>query len=251
VTFLVRNNRSVLGVSDPYYTTTQDFGDETHYWHGIDVSFNGRFAKGLVLQGGTSTGRGINDTCDVLIGRFGRPMTPSTALAAGTGVVDGQSTCSATEPWQTTFRGLATYTVPKIDVLISAIGRSQPNTLPGADVATNGSSRSANYQMTTAQFAAATGRSLRPGVSTETVNLLLPGQIYGERIYGLDMRFSKVLRFGGTRANVGMDFYNLGNSNTPTTYEAVYDPGTSGARWLRPSAVLQPRFLRFNVQFDF
>ena len=25
VSFLVRNNRSVLGVSDPYYTTTKDF----------------------------------------------------------------------------------------------------------------------------------------------------------------------------------------------------------------------------------
>ena len=59
VSFLVRNNRSVLGVSDPYYTTTKDFGDETHYWHGVDVTFNARLANGLMFQGGTSTGRGV------------------------------------------------------------------------------------------------------------------------------------------------------------------------------------------------
>ena len=78
VSFLVRNNNSLLGVSDPYYTTTADFGDETHYWHGVDVTLNARLTNGLLFQGGTSTGRGVNDTCDVLIGRFGRPMAPST-----------------------------------------------------------------------------------------------------------------------------------------------------------------------------
>ena len=76
VTFLTRNTRSALGATDSYYTTTDDFGDETHYWHGIDVSFNARIRNGLVLQGGTSTGRGVNDTCDSLIARFGRPMAP-------------------------------------------------------------------------------------------------------------------------------------------------------------------------------
>ena len=77
VTFLTRNTRSALGATDWYYTTTDDFGDETHYWHGVDLSFNARMRTGLVLQGGTSTGRGVNDTCDSLIARFGRPMAPT------------------------------------------------------------------------------------------------------------------------------------------------------------------------------
>ena len=37
------------------------------------------------------------------------------------------------------------YTVPKIDVLLSGILRSQANVQPGGDVATNGASRSANF----------------------------------------------------------------------------------------------------------
>jgi hypothetical protein len=106
--------------------------------------------------------------------------------------------------------------------------------------------------MSTAQFQAATGRSLRPGVTTETVNLLLPGQLYGERVNNLDMRIAKVVRIKRTRANIGVDFYNLTNANTASTVDQSYsaDPALS-ARWLRPTAVLQPRFMRFNVQVDF
>jgi hypothetical protein len=251
VTFLTRNANSVLGVSQPYYTTTKDFGDQTNYWHGVDIAFNARLNNGLLVQGGTSTGRGVIDTCDVLIGRYGRPMTPSAGTVGAGAVIDGQPTCSATQPWITTVRGLASYTIPKIDVLVSAIVRSQANVQPGGDVATNGASRSANYLMNAAQFLAATGRPLRPGVTTETVNLLLPGQIYGERINNLDMRIAKVVRVREARANIGIDFYNLTNANTPTAFEATYDPATTGARWMRPTTVLQPRFVRFNVQFDF
>ena len=255
VSFLVRNNNSVLGATDSYYTTTKDFGDETHYWHGVDVTLNARMENGLLFQGGTSTGRGVNDTCDVMIGRFGRPMTPTTVVGATTtpaaGVNNSQGACNATEPWLTSVRGLASYTVPKIDVLVSAIVRSQANVQPGADVATNGASRTASFLMTAAQFQAATGRSLRTGVTTEQVNLLLPGQIYGDRVNNLDMRFAKIIRVKRTKANVGIDVYNLTNGNTGTTFESSYDPATNGQRWMRPTAVLQPRFVRFNVQVDF
>jgi hypothetical protein len=246
VTFLVRNNRSLLGATDPYYTTTADFGDETHRWHGVDVTLNARLENGLTFQGGTSTGRGVNDTCEVLIGRYGRAMAPGSSP-----VINGQPACSATEPWLTQLRGLASYTVPKIDVLLSAVLRSQPNTQPGGDVATNGGSRAANYLMNATQFLAATGRPLRAGVTTETVNLLLPGQIYGERVNNVDLRVAKVVRVRGTRANIGFDFYNLTNANTPTAFEATYDVATRGERWMRPTSVVQPRFMRINVQFDF
>ncbi|MEO8260497.1 MAG: carboxypeptidase regulatory-like domain-containing protein [Acidobacteriota bacterium] len=243
VTFLTRNTRSALGATDSYYTTTDDFGDESHYWHGVDVSFNARVGKGLSLQGGTSTGRGVGDNCAVETARFGRPQ-----VLIGTELTP---TCNVAEPWLTSIRGLAAYTVPKVDLLISAIFRSQANAQPGAAVGTNGASRSATYRMTAAQFQAATGQALRAGLATQDVDLLMPGAVYGDRVNAVDMRFAKVLRLGRTKANVGLDLYNLFNSNTPTAYETVYDPATNGARWLQPTAVLLPRFLRFNVQLDF
>jgi hypothetical protein len=251
VTFLTRNTRSSLGATDSYYTTSDDYGGETHYWHGVDVSFTARTRWGLVVQGGTSTGRGVNDTCAMMNARFGRPMTPTIGTVSAVGVVAGQPSCNSEEPWLTSVRFLGSYTVPKVDVLVSAIVRSQPNAQPGAAVGTNGASRSALYRMTAAQFLAATGRPLAPGLATQDVDLLLPGAIYGDRVNAMDMRFAKVLKFGKTRTNVGLDVYNLFNSNTPTTYESVYDPATNGARWLQPTAVLLPRFMRVNVQFDF
>ena len=105
--------------------------------------------------------------------------------------------------------------------------------------------------MTAAQFLAATGRPLAPGLAQQDIDLLLPGAIYGDRINAVDMRFAKVLRFGKTKANVGLDLYNLFNANTPTAYETVYDPATNGARWMQPTAVLLPRFMRVNIQLDF
>jgi hypothetical protein len=167
-------------------------------------------------------------------------------------VVDGQPTCDFTEPWLTQARGLATYTVPKVDVLVSVIVRSQPNAQPAATtVATNGGSRIATYQMTPAQFLTATGVPLRAGLAQQSVNLLAPGSVYGNRINVTDLRLAKVLRFGSKRLNVGMDLYNLFNANAATAFETVFDVATVGARWLRPTAVLNPRAARFNVQFDF
>ncbi len=95
---------------------------------------------------------------------------------------------------------------------------------------------------------AATGRPLRPGLSTQDVNILTPGSVYGDRINFVDMRFAKILRFGTTRTNVGLDLFNV---NTPTACETVYDPATNGARWMQPTAALLPRLVRVNVQFDF
>jgi hypothetical protein len=242
VTFLVRNARQAVGVSDPYYTRNQDFGDETHYWHGVDVSFSARLRGSLFVQAGTSTGRGVNDTCQIETARFGQPMR----------IIDGQPTCNFTEPWLTQLRGLASYTVPKIDVLLSTVLRSQPNAQPGTTtVATNGGSRVANFQMTPAQFLQYTGVALRPGLAQQTVDLLAPGAVYGDRINVMDIRVAKVLKFASKRATIGMDLYNLFNANTPTAYETVYDPATNGARWLQPTAVLNARAARFNVQFDF
>ena len=238
----MRNARQAVGVSDPYFTTNNDFGDETHYWHGVDVSFTARLRDAVFFQGGTSTGRGVNDTCAIETARFGGPMV----------IVDGQPTCDFAEPWLTQSRALATYTLPTIDVLVSAIFRSQPNAQPAANaIATNGGSRIATYQMSPAQYLAATGVALRPGLAQQAVNLLAPGAVYGDRITAMDLRVGKVLRFGTKRMNVGLDLYNLFNSNTPTAYETVFDVATVGARWLRPTTVLTPRATRFNVQLDF
>ena len=77
-------------------------------------------------------------------------------------------------------------------------------------------------------------------------------RLYGPRRNQLDMRFAKIIRWRSTRANVGVDVVNLFNSNQATAYQAQYDyVQPNGGSWYDPTAILQPRFARFSVTFDF
>ena len=73
---------------------------------------------------------------------------------------------------------------------------------------------------------------------------------YGDKwaLYELNMRVGKVLRFGRSSANVGVDFYNLLNAATPLSYNQAFIP--NGA-WLTPTSVLSARFMKLSMQLDF
>ena len=45
--------------------TIGKYGDQWRRFDGVDVTLNVRMANGLTLQGGTSTGRGLRDTCEI------------------------------------------------------------------------------------------------------------------------------------------------------------------------------------------
>jgi hypothetical protein len=244
VTFMVRNGRTPLGATDNYYTSASDYGDVTYYWQGVDVTVNARMANGVTFQGGTSSGAGRRNNCEVTAKV---PELLALSFPFTTQPVDA---CDVEEPWLTSFRGLVAYTVPRIEVFLSASMRSVPNTQPDAGgvlVASNGTSLGANRNFTGAEVPG----GLAPGVPFQAVNLLLPGQQYGERVNAMDLRFGKIVRFAGTRTNVALDLYNLFNANTGTAYNQTYDALSNGATWLRPTAILNPRFVRFNVTFDF
>jgi hypothetical protein len=230
-----------------YQTFETDFAPErTQYWHGVDVNLNARLRQGLTLQGGTTTGRGVRDTC-ALFAALPELVAPST------GTTQPISSCSVTEPWMTQARGLVAYTVPKVDVLVSANWRSVPNAALGAGStsASNGTSRAANAPVPSAVIQQTLGRPPANSVANVTVNLLNPSVLYGGRISQVDMRFAKVLRFAGTRAEIGLDLLNLFNTNQTTGYIETFDWATTGATWLRPNAIVAPRFARFNLTVNF
>ncbi|HEY1305182.1 MAG TPA: carboxypeptidase regulatory-like domain-containing protein [Vicinamibacterales bacterium] len=246
LTFLKRNGNNPIGATSNYRTFQRDYGDENYYWQGIDFTANSRMKNGLVLQGGFSTGAGHRDLCDVW------SKLPELVTPAAPGVSSMVSACKVDEPWQMNWRGLVTYTLPKVDVLVSGILRSQANTEPltiETGVATNGVGLAGNYTVTPDILAANGQTPFAPGITTQSVNLVPPSSLFGHRVNSVDMRFGKILRFHKTRANVAMDLYNLFNSNVGTAFNQGY--GTDGATWLRPTAVLNPRFARFNVTFDF
>ena len=69
----------------------------------------------------------------------------------------------------------------------------------------------------------------------------------------MDLRIAKILRIRGTRAQVGMDVYNLLNTDVVTAYNQGYSAptATQGSIWLTPTAILPARYVRLNVQIDF
>jgi hypothetical protein len=220
-----------------YVTFEQDFGPErTNYWHGVDFTLNARLRQGLTLQFGTQTGRAVQDTCE------------TERNIDGGGNIKDLRNCHDVDPFQTTIRGLASYTIPKVDVLVSGTVRSQPPL-----------ERTANWAVSNSVILASLGR-LPPGgalTGNTTVNILDSEHLLfaDNRRTQIDMRFAKILRFGGRRLDVGVDLGNLLNTNYTTTYENTYQFSVgntaTGGTWNNPTAVYAPRFVRWNLTVDF
>ena len=163
------------------------------------------------------TGRGVRDTCDVQA-KLPEATLTVRASAPASSLVDA---CAVNEVWQTNFRGLASYTIPKIDVLVSAhhavAGQRAADQTQDA-VATNGLSLNAQLRRDVGAGAgghrpAAAGRRPRRA-STSCCRARCMGRGSTRSTSAL----RKVLRFGGTRTNVGLDLYNLFNANTGTAF---------------------------------
>jgi hypothetical protein len=230
-----------------YITFESDFGDErSQYWHGVTTNATARLRNGVTLTAGTTTGHGVRNTC-----------------SASTNIDNPDPRgCDVSEPWLTSIRGSAAYTVPRVDVLVSAQFRSlnAANALPGlvgSTSATNGATLNANTAVPNAIVQQLLGRLPPAGLinGTTSVNLLTTGQMYpDERVTQVDMRFAKVLRFGSRRADIGVDLYNLFNTSDATGFDQSFTWNVTQAtpqRWLQPTTIVNPRFVRFNVTVSF
>ena len=157
--------------------------------------------------------------------------------------------CHNEEPFQTTLRGLVSYTVPKIDVLISSTVRSQP------EVQITGAGSTYNVPNTVVR--SLLGRLPPGGLATGNTTLQLTdngdNRMYVEnRRTQIDMRFAKILRFGRTRTDIGVDLYNLLNTNYALGYESNYSyTQPNGGTWLNPNSILPPRFARLNFTINY
>jgi hypothetical protein len=240
-----------VGDVDEFATSYRNYGDLTENWQGVNTNIVARFRNGLTVQAGTNTGRRLADGCDVRsrLPEYGRGVTGSTnssvtaevdALgggAAALGVVNPY--CRLQEPYRTDFRGLATYTIPRADVQISGTWISTPGDSMRADFRANSAWINAGPQPL--------GRPLS-GSSLVTVNLIEPFTVWEERRNTIDMRIAKILRFGRTRTQVGVDIYNLANADTITSQDQVFRPGGT---WLTPRTLVASRYARISAQVDF
>jgi hypothetical protein len=136
----------------------------------------------------------------------------------------------------TQLRGLATYTIPAIDLQVSSTFQSKP-----------GAMLAANYAAPNSVVAPSLGRNLSGNAPNVTVNVVAPGSMYGDRVNQLDVRFGKVLKYGRSRTLIALDVYNLLNSSAVLTYNNTYVPN---GPWLQPLTFLTPRFFKLTAEIE-
>jgi len=218
-----------------------DIGNQYQHFNGFLVNISSRVRGGLTLQGGINSGKTVSDNCEI------RSAIPELTVAgivsaAGPGVNASNPWCHIDSGFVTRGTALASYLVPKVDVLFATTFRSD-----------QGGPLAANYTipLAVAQAGGLAG-AYANGVSP-IVNLVQPGTLYGDRVNELDFKIAKVLRFGTTRTNVGIEIFNALNSAAVLTYNQVFNPAVQGGpgAWLQPTQVLTARFFKFSATFDF
>ena len=148
--------------------------------------------------------------------------------------------CDTKPPFQPNIRFSGSYPLP----LGFNVGAVFSN-IPGAQI-------TASYSATNAQILPSLGRFVSASPSATfltTVPLIAPGTQYADRQQQLDLRFGKRFVAGRTRMDASVDFQNILNAASIQIVNTTY--GTTGATWLNPTQIQNPRYLRLNFTVDF
>jgi hypothetical protein len=210
--------------ADNFITYADKYGKQIEHVSGFDLTFNARPGQGIFFQGGMNWQKRTTDNCEVVA------QVPELLLAASM----PEMFCHQETPFRPSMKFLTTYTVPRVDVAVSASFQN----IPGPEIL-------ASFTATNAVVTPSLGRNLSGGASNIVVNIVDPGTMYGERLNQLDVRFAKIVRVGQARVNAGVDVYNVFNGN------AVVRLNPAFATWQRPQEILNHRFAKLVLQLSF
>ncbi len=202
------------------------YGAQYQHWNGIDLNVDARLRSGLYLQGGVSSGVTMTDNCAVAA------QAPEVMTALG--VTTPMQFCHQETGWVPQYKALASYTLP-YGVRVSGTYQS----LPGPALVGNNIYNNANRAATTTL-----GRPFT--FAQATVATISPNALYGDRLNQIDLRFAKIVKVGSGSIDFDVDLYNAFNSDAVLT-----ELGTFGPVWRLPTSVIQPRFVKFQVRYDF
>ncbi|MBZ5556380.1 MAG: carboxypeptidase-like regulatory domain-containing protein [Acidobacteriia bacterium] len=230
-------------------TFSDNYGGETNIYEGFDLTTVARFKTGAFLSAGINAQKRIFDQCNLVSAGIVSTLTTAATEVAEI-FPDGSKACHQDLPYRPDFKLLGSYTLP-YDIQISGTyqftrgvqnGGAAPSIL--ATWATTPASATTIGQFRTPAVYSA-------GATTKSINLMAVGQNYGnDNLSQLDLRASKRFRFQGFRFRVDLDAYNLTNSDWPFTVNTTFSNAAS-SNYLKPTNVLQARFFKIGMNFDF
>jgi hypothetical protein len=249
---------------DKYPLSGYTQSPEKEHFNGVDVGVNARLARGGMVGGGWSLGNAIqqgsvsvaggvvnSNTVRCFIVDNPQQLTSNTSSTLGVNASPAGS-CNTQTPYQNRFRVNASYSL-RWDIQVAGVYQD----LPGANYQANRTFTSAeiNVQATGKLINQLTGqpRNLTTAGSTITLDLLSPLSSFAPRIRQLDLRGSKIFKFGRQRLQANIDLYNVFNQSTATFLRAAYTTPTQATTtpWLQATQILDGRLAKFGVQYDF
>jgi hypothetical protein len=242
--------RNLNALSDQY-------GNQYENWNGVDLTVNARLQNGLALQAGVSTGKSMEDNCEIVA-----KLPEMNLIAAINGATlpaswRAQQFCRRESPFLTSGKVFGVYVVPKIDVQVSGTFRSVPGQITGINgVSPANGDVNVGFAATNAFLTtnSTLGRALAGNQANVVLQLLEPQTTFLDRRNELDVRIGKLLRVGRHRALLSVDFFNALNSNAIVNVNQASNLAATGgglASYLRPTEILNARATKFTVTYDF
>ena len=241
-----------------FVTLADNYGKQTEHFDGVNITVNSRLQNGLLMQGGVGTGRVVTNDCEIveqlpemlhLTPPFPTVATPTRQFFFTARPLER---CEQNNGLRTRLQGLASYTIPKVDVQVSGTYQN----LPGLGVNANTNVFATCPPPPTSPNSPCStdlGRGFTGAPFGRQFNITQAGDLYVERLNQLDVRFSKIFRYAATRTAINFDLYNVLNDNSVIAENSTYNPPpvTPGAGWRTPQSILLPRLFKISAQLDF
>ena len=206
-------------------------------YNGFDVLLNARMGRGIFLIGGVNTGTQELNTCKA-------PDFPAQFCDRASATSEGLR--ASGWPAGTDIKWNLIYPLP----------------WQGIQTALTYTNSAGQYQQPTRAYtnneiAPSLGRNLSScpaptGACSQTVLVLLTDQrtLYEKRSNQLDVRLSKIFRFGRSRLQANLDAYNLTNTDDILIVQNRYG-SPNGGNYLQALNTLPGRMVKIGLQLDF
>jgi len=191
--------------------------NNTQVYNGFEVSINARLGRGFAFGSITTERTADNDCTDL------DDNNPNNLRF-----------CDTVRPFRTLYKASAAYRLP-YEVQIAGTFQARPGIPIGSD-----------YSVTAAIARANGAPGLTGGVSSITVNLIDPTEMFYDYVYTNDLRFSRIFRYGRSRVQGFVEIFNFMNLSTIYTRNETF-----GSQFYNPIDLVSSRRFQFGFQLDF